>query len=483
MPSQTLSLSQQQRQLMVLAPQLRQSLEMLQMPLMELRAMVQQQMETNPAIEDIRSDEISLDAAAPGEDAPEADSAEAQTLDFDKEFAVLAELDSEWRDYFYQNLRDNNYSADQEERRQFMFDSIPQTVSLQEHLVEQLNFADLPEPDFKIGMSIIGSIDEDGYLRADPVSLSEQTGADLERLEEVLAIIREFHPTGVGARDLRECLLLQLARVSQGEESELARRIVEEHLDAVAAHKLPQIASALKTGVDKVQQAVRLIRSLDPKPGRIFSSEPAGYVVPEVQVRRVDGRYVVLVDDEQLPHVRISRQYRRLMQDPDTPDEVRQYIREKVRSGVFLVKSIHQRQKTIHRIAEEIVKAQQEFLEKGISGLRPMTMSTIAEKVGVHETTVSRAVANKYMRTPQGIYEMKFFFTPGIKMADGNAMSNQTVKDLTARIVREEDPAHPLSDQEIQERLKEQGIRVARRTVAKYRLMLRIPPSHMRRRY
>jgi RNA polymerase sigma-54 factor len=273
-------------------------------------------------------------------------------------------------------------------------------------------------------------------------------------------------------------------RLSGGEQPRvaLARAIVEHHLDALAAHKFAAIARALRVTPEAAQEAERFIRALDPRPGRIFSAELSSYVTPEVIVRRVGGRYVVMVDDDQLPHIRISTHYRQLLQDPNTTAEVKSYIRERIRAGAFLIKSIHQRQRTIHRIATEIVNAQQEFLEHGIERLKPMTMAEVAEKVGVHETTVSRTVANKYMRTPVGLFEMKYFFTPGLKTKDGSTVSNKSVQDQIKRLVDAEDPTAPLSDQAIEAALSDQGITVARRTIAKYRGILKIPPSHERRR-
>ena len=243
------------------------------------------------------------------------------------------------------------------------------------------------------------------------------------------------------------------------------------------------IARSLGVPVEEVQQNAKIIATLDPKPGRIYSEDVATYVLPEVVVKKVEGEYVVILDDDQLPHVRISRHYRKLLENEDTTREVKSYVRERIRSGAFLIKSIHQRQKTIHKIASEIVSNQTEFLDHGISRLKPLTMAEVADRVGVHETTVSRAVSAKYMQTPQGMYEMKYFFTPGIKTSDGTEVSNKTVKDMIANLVAREDPAKPLSDQEIVARLKADGIKIARRTVAKYRLVLRIPPSHMRKVY
>jgi RNA polymerase sigma-54 factor len=479
MPLQSLSLAQQQRQLMILAPQLRQSLEMLQLPIQELRAMIQQEMESNPTIEDvISSQEVSVDAEAPAGTKEERE----EPLDFDKEIEALAELDREWRDYFLQDLQNNPYTSDDEERRQYMLDSIQQPVSLQTHLLEQLGLAELPEPDRQLGETLIGSIDDDGYLTISVEELATQTATPAEHIRDVLETVQDFHPTGVGARDLKECLLLQLDRLGDAPEVRLAQTIVTNHLDELGAHKIQQIAKALNVRPEEVEDSAGLIRALDPKPGRLFTRDTAGYVVPEIHVKRMNGRFVVLVDDDQLPHIRISTHYRRLLEDPQTTAEVKSYIRERIRSGAFLIKSIHQRQKTIHRIASEIVNAQQEFLEHGISRLRPMTMAEVASRVGVHETTVSRTVANKYMKTPVGVFEMKYFFSPGLRTATGEAVSNKTVQDKIAGLVQREDAANPLSDQAIQEILQQQGIVIARRTVAKYRMALRIAPSHRRKR-
>ncbi len=475
MPSQTLSLSQSQRLQMVLAPQLRQSLEMLQVPVMELRAMIQKELELNPTLEEIPLEGETIEIEPETETSPD----EGKEMEFDKEFEVLARLDDEWRDYFYQDLDNRPYSPDEERKRQFMMDSLPQTESLQEHLLTQLTLTDLTEPDRQIGEMIIGSIDEDGYLTSTMAELAASTPVDEEHLGDILSVIQDFHPVGVGAIDLRDCLLLQLERIGMADT--LAGDIVRDHLDKLGGHKYADIAKALGADADSVQKASALIASLDPKPGRAFSAELASYVLPEVVVKKVEGEYVIILNDDQVPHLRISRHYRRLMEDENTSTEVKTYIRDRVRASAFLIKSIDQRQKTIYRIASEIVTVQQPFLENGISHLRPLTMSQVADAVGVHETTVSRAVNGKYMRTPVGTFELKYFFTPGIKTADGTSVSNKTVKDIIAGMVSEEDTAHPLSDQEIVKRLETDGIEIARRTVAKYRLVLRIPPSHMRR--
>lgn len=473
--TQSLSLAQQQQLQMILAPQLRQSLEMLQVPLMELRAMIQHEIEQNPTLEEVPLGGQTIEIEKERTDADE----ERKELDFEKEYEVLARLDEEWREYFFQNVHNRPYTEEDEEKRQFLLDSLPQRESLQEHLLKQLAFTGLSDEDMKLGELIIGSINDDGYLTTDLKELAASVNCDPERLEDILAVIQDFHPVGSGARDLRECLLIQLDRLGKGDT--LAAEIVRNHLDKLGTRKFSEIARALKVPVEEIQKAAKLIATLDPKPGQAFSAELAAYVDPEVIVEKIDGKYVVVLNDDELPHVKISSHYRRLMNDESTPSDVKQYIRERIRAGAFLIKSIEQRQRTIHRIASEIVKKQTDFLDHGVSHLKPLTMAEIARNVGVHETTVSRAVAGKYVKTPIGTFEMKYFFTPGIRKADGSTVSNKAVKDLIAKMVAEEDPKKPLSDQEIVERLKQQGINIARRTVAKYRLVLRIRPSHLRR--
>jgi RNA polymerase sigma-54 factor len=258
---------------------------------------------------------------------------------------------------------------------------------------------------------------------------------------------------------------------------------VRDHLDALGARRFPDIARALKVPVEEVHDAARLIATLEPKPGRLFTPDATSYVLPEVIIQRVDGEYVIILNNDQIPHLHISDHYRRLMSDESTPADVKNYIREKVRAGMFLIKSINQRQQTIYNITKEIVGVQREFLDQGITHLRPLTMAEVAAAVGIHETTVSRAIANKYMQTPRGTFEMKYFFTPGYRTADGQSVSNKTIKDAIAKLVAEEDPSNPLSDQLMVQKLGEMGTQVARRTIAKYRDELKILPSHLRKGY
>ncbi len=468
-----LSLSQNQRMSMVLAPQLRQSLELLQVPMLELRTLVRQEMEQNPTLEEqaLEGEQIEIEPAVTE---PAADDA------FKEEFDKLAKLDDEWKDSFTLN-QPRGPSSEETARRQFFLDSLTQPESLQQHLMNQLALAVVTPEEHQMGELLIGSINEDGYLTTSPEDLAAGAGYTLPALQEILTLVQEFDPVGVGARDLRECLLIQLRRLGKGDD--LAALLVKDHLEALGARHFPVIARALKTTVEQIHEASRLIATLEPKPGRIYASDATSYVLPEVLIQKLEGDYAVVMNNDQIPRLHISEHYRQLMADEHTSTEVKNYIREKVKAGLFLIKSINQRQQTIYNIAKELITVQREFLEHGISHLRPLTMAEVAVVLGIHETTVSRAIANKYMQTPRGTFEMKYFFTPGYRNSDGVSVSNMTIKDTISSLVAEEDPAHPLSDQVIVEKLKEKGLQVARRTIAKYRDALKILPSHLRRGY
>lgn len=452
----------------VLAPQLQQSLQILQAPTLELRNIVQQELQTNPVLEEeggpVENEERSKDDS-----------------EFQEEFDRLAKLDDEWRDYMTQNVSYSARNLEDEERRQFFFDSIASQETLQLHLWEQLNTADVSEQQRAAAELVIGNIDDSGFLQTPIEEISANTGHSLEELQDMLNLIQTFHPVGVGARDLKECLQIQLRRL--GKEGSLEYQIVDEHLADLGRRRLPEVARRLGVTVEQVQRAANFISTLDPKPGQIFTPDPNSYVLPDVSVDKVGEEYAISLNGDQVPHLRISKTYKDLMTQGANGTEVRDYIREKIRSGKFLIKSIHQRQQTILNIANEIVKRQQEFLENGSAFLKPMTMAQIAETVGVHETTVSRAISGKYMATPQGVFEMKYFFTPGYQTAGGAALSNTSVKEAISELVRNEGTRNPLSDKEIVEILSDRGIPIARRTVAKYRAELNILPSNLRRQY
>ena len=484
----------------MLAPQLQQSLALLQAPTLELKALVEQELQQNPVLEEAPVAEMDLqtkdgreelqptDAADPAE--PPADlnfdpatekNSAAPVDEFQAEFDRLVQLDQEWRDHFSQTNLPIRASAEEEEKRQYMFDSLVAGTSLQETLLEQVRESALPEDQWPIAETLVGNVDEYGYLKATIEELAASTNLPADEILEVLKVIQTFEPVGVGARDLRECLLLQLERL--GQQNTLEYRIVNEFMDALGKRRIPEIARGTETTVEQVQEALARIARLEPRPGRAFLPDNDQYVLPEVFVHKSGDDYVVTTNNEHIPHLRISNTYKDLMSQRENSSEVRNYIREKIRAGKFLIKSLHQRQETILHIAKEIVHRQREFMAKGVAALKPLTMLQVAQVVGVHETTVSRAVSGKYMQTPQGIFEMKYFFTAGIQTSSGDGMSNTSVKDIIADIFKGEDGGKPLSDQEVVRMLKDKGIVIARRTVAKYRAELNILPSNLRKVY
>ena len=459
----------------ILAPQLQQSLLILQTPLLELRNLVQQEMETNPVLEEL-PDESRTD---------ERDGAEPSDNNFKEEFEKLVSLDEEWRDYMAQSASYSSEgfrrSQEAQDKRQFFFDSIPVQETLQQNLIGQLNQTVLNADDRKTAELIIGNIDDNGFLQSTPEDMALSSGVPKEDFEKMLSLIQGFYPPGVGARDLRACLLIQLQRA--GRESSLEYRIVSEHMEDLGKRRFPEIARRMGITVEEVQTAANKIARLNPRPGQVFAAAPQNYVLPDVTVEKVDGDYQIALNNEQIPHLRISNIYKDIIAQGNNGAEVKDYIRDKIRNGKFLIRSIHQRQQTISNIAHQIVSRQRDFFEHGPSDLKPMTMAEVADAVGVHETTVSRAVSGKYMATPQGIFEMKYFFTSGYQTATGESMSNTSVKEAILDLVKHEDGNAPLSDQQLVEILTERGIPIARRTVAKYRTELNILPSHMRRKY
>ena len=463
--TQNLSMAQ------VLAPQLQQSLLILQAPLLELRNLVQQEMDTNPVLEELATE------------APEEERGDATKSDeeFKEEFDRLAKLDDEWRDYMAQSSSYSARSQEDEEKRQFFFDSIVTQETLQQHLMGQLNQQLLDGADRKTTELIIGNIDDNGFLQTTPEEMSMNTGIAQDDFEHMLTLVQSFFPPGVGARDLRDCLLIQLKRA--GKAQSLEYKMIAEHMLDLGKRRFPEIARRMGISVEQVQKCANNIAQLDPRPGAIFADAPQNYVVPDVTVEKVDGAYQVVLNGEQIPHLRISNTYKDIMSQDGSGGEVKDYIRDKIRSGKFLIKSIHQRQQTISNIAHQIVDRQLEFFDNGSAHLKPMTMVQIADAVGVHETTVSRAISGKYMATPQGVLEMKYFFTPGYQTSSGESMSNTSVKEAIMDLVKAEDGNAPLSDKEIVEILSKRGIPIARRTVAKYRTELNILPSNMRRKY
>lgn len=468
--------SQSLRQQQVLAPQMRQSLEILQAPLQELQQLIAQELELNPTIEIVEPDHERVEVES--ESSHELD--DVSEREFDEEYEMLARLDEDSRESFQHNEIIHRPAADADAKHQFQMESITAVMTLQQHLNEQLSLSSLSKQECQIGEMIIGSLDDDGFLNLSLDELAESIGVDLEVVEDVLDEIQSFDPVGIASRNLEECLMQQLSRT--GRRGTLEATLVSKFLPDLARHRYADIARQAGYTEEDVREAAKHIAMLDPRPGRHFSSEESVYVIPEVFVKKINGRWRVRTNDKELPRIKISRYYREMMENPATSKEARRYIRDKVRGGSFLMKSMGQRQDTLKKIAMEVVKHQEAFLEEGVSQLKPLTMSEIADKIEMHETTVSRAVNNKYIQTPRGTYELKYFFTPGYKSSeDGGSVSNKSIKDALKKLVDNENTSKPLSDQAIVKALSEQGFKVARRTITKYRDELHILPSHLRR--
>ena len=447
----------------MLSPQMRQSLEILQATALELQQLVRQEIETNPVLEE----------EVPEEETPAEEPVEEDEDDSEE----LRQLEEDWSDYSAEGAQ--NVDAASEARRRQFLEGVTPPETLAHHLETQLSRLALDPVQRRIATLLVGNLDEDGYLAATPEEVADEAGAETAEVIEVLHLLQTLDPPGVGARDLSECLRLQLAR--RGEGQSVAARVADGQLELLGRKKFAEIASALRVSQDEVREAGALIASLNPKPGRAFAGEVAQVLAPDVIIERVGDEFAVSLVRDSVPQLRISRTYRDLLGEAAGGAEVRSYLRDKIRGGKFLIKSIQQRQQTILAIAREIAARQRAFLEEGVSALAPMTMAQVAEAVGVHETTVSRAIAGKTVATPQGVFEMKFFFTSGYRAADGAAVSSTSVKDVIAALIRGEDPLKPLSDQQIVQKLAADGLAVARRTVAKYREALGILPSHLRK--
>ncbi len=482
-PGFSQDLRQRQTQSLVLAPQLRQSLKILQVAALDLRSVIQEELQSNPTLEELPMEGVSLDKEVDADhqensnDTPD----QREALDFSKEFEILNKLDDDWRDHMASAGGAQPYTSEDAEKRQHFFDSLVSETSLQEHLMQQAELIDT-SPDVLAAMRyLVGCLDDRGFLTQTPADIALQTQLPLAAVQEASKLLKTFDPPGIGALSLSECLLLQLS--AKGRSDSLAARILRDHFDLLTRRRIPEIARKLGAGMDDVQEAIEVVGSLDPAPGRRFADDNNRVVVPDVTVEKDGDEWKIQLNSDYIPRLRISNTYREMIARGTLSKQERDYLRERMRSGKFLINSIEQRQQTIERITREIIKVQVEFFEHGVSKLRPLTMTQIADAVGVHETTVSRAIANKFIRTPHGVFDFKFFFTPGYQAQSGDAVSNTSVKDMINNLIGGEDRSQPLSDQEIVAKLQARGIKIARRTVAKYREELGLLPSNLRREY
>ncbi|MBU0485111.1 MAG: RNA polymerase factor sigma-54 [Proteobacteria bacterium] len=479
---QQLKLSQQ----LVMTPQLQQAIKLLQLSRLELAATVQQEIEQNPLLEEIS---LSLD----GEDDSSFTADSLETLPEPPSFeeiipAVkieetdfsLKEID--WQDYAneYESLPSFKSGSDSEELPSRL-DILVKKPNLQTHLQWQLGFADLTTEEEEVGAYVIGNLNRDGFLEVDLEAIAQETGCSEDTAQAMVRLIQEMDPAGIAARSVRESLLLQLERLELADS--LSSVIIRDHIHLLENKNYAAIIKAVSRPKEEVQAAIKVIVSLDPYPGRAFSDEEPQYIVPDVYVYKMDDEYVILLNDEGLPRLKVSAFYKdALKKDSSASDATKDYIQDKMKSAAWLIKSIQQRQRTIYRVVESIVKFQRDFFERGVAHLKPLILRDVAEDIEMHESTISRVTSNKYLHSPQGTYELKYFFNSSIEREDGgDAMSSATIKNRLKQIVQAEDPRKPLSDNAIADIFKKENIKLARRTVAKYREQLNILPSKFRK--
>lgn len=446
-------LTLEQSQKLIMTPELRQAIQLLQYNSLELQEYILREIEENPLLE------------------------YEDTIEEPQEISDFDQID--WKEYI-ENYDDISYKQEiNKDENTITFENFfTSSQTLKEYLLEQLSMVSVGQREYKIAEYIIQNIDSNGYLTESTQEIAQAMGVSESEVEIMLGIVQTFEPTGVGARNLKECLLLQL----KDRKDLILINIVENYLEDIALNKLSKIASELNIDVEEVQRYADEIKSLEPKPGRSFagSSEEIKYIIPDAKLEKVDGEYVVLINEVTIPKLNINNFYRELIKNSD--ETTSQFLQEKLNSAVWIIKSIEQRKQTLTKVIESIVKFQTDFFEKGEGYLKPLTLKDVAEDIKMHESTVSRATNGKYIQTSKGIYELKYFFSQAIKANEG-LISSDTVKNTIREIIDSEDPKKPMSDQEISDKLEKMGISLSRRTVAKYREELKIPSSKLRKRF
>jgi RNA polymerase sigma-54 factor len=463
-------------QKLILTPSLQQAIKLLPMSTLELADLLNQEMVENPLLEEVPTEELQ-----PAEQQqPEKQEAQPATEKPDT-------WDDADYDYFFGDYLDDGYrSRTPSEVKELppIENTLSTAASLADHLFWQLSLQTNDDRVKEIGRAIIGNLDDDGYLVASVEEIAAMGEWPVAEVEKALQHVQTFDPIGVAARDLQECLWLQIRHL--GLEGTPSEKIVTEHLRLLQNHQVPEIARKLGMPIEELKQHIEIIRNLDPKPGSRYNPSQSQYVIPDVYVVKVEDQYVAMLNEEGLPQLRISPVYRRLLDKSgqaggEEAGETRAYVKDKFRSALWLIKSVDQRQKTIHKVATSIINFQREFLDQGIEYLRPLVLRDVANDIGMHESTVSRVVNNKYMHTPQGVFEMKYFFHSGISSSYGESVSSVTIKQRIRKIIENEDPRKPLSDSKIVSILQKEGLMLARRTIAKYREELKIPTSNQRK--
>jgi len=466
---QSLTLAQQ----LIMTPQLQQAIKLLQLSRLELLDTVHTELETNPVLEESQADGGEEEKSFEGDDQPEKTLAEVDAQEKMRE-------DLDWEHYlsdYNKGWADSPY----EPRDAPSFESVTSSkTSLHSHLMWQLNMSRAEDLQKEIGVHIIGNLNDDGYLRISVDEICQVTGRTEAEVLESLALIQNFDPVGVAARDTQECLLIQARFHNLG--GTLVEKILRDHMDRLENKRYDLIGKSLSVPLEEVLRAIGVITGFEPKPGRKYNDEETVYISPDIYVFKVGDDYEIALNEDGLPKLKINSYYKDILSSRGSiEDGTKQYIQDKLKSAAWLIKSIHQRQRTIYRVTASIVKFQRDFLDSGITHLKPLVLRDVAEDIQMHESTISRVTTNKYVHTPQGVFELKYFFNSAIQCIDGESVSSETVKEHIKNLVKSESRSRPFSDQEIAERLKNQNIDVARRTVAKYREALGILPSRKRK--
>jgi len=469
---QKLGLSARLSQRLILTPSLQQAIKLLPLTTLELAEVLEQEVMENPLLEEVPVEETKTQEEIAQEEPP----AERERAE-----DPLKEIEVErfFEDYFDDGGERRVRPAEVPDVPPIE-NTLTESPDLYDHLLWQLRMTEADEATLEIGEAIIQNLDDDGLLRVSLEDVAAMGPWPMETVERTLALVQAFDPPGVAARSLTECLRIQLRVL--GLEGSPADLMVRDHMKQLQSHQYPEISRHMGLSADEVAHHLEIIQGLSPRPGNRYSAKRSDYILPDVFVVKEGDEYKIVLNDDGLPKLRISPTYRRMLDQKEPgSEETRAYVKDKLRSALWLLKSVDQRQRTIYKVAESIVRHQRAFLDHGISHLRPLVLRDVASDIGMHESTVSRVVANKYMHTPRGVYEMRFFFHSGITSTMGEAISSVTIKDRIKKMIEEEDAARPLSDSRIAEVLAAEGLPLARRTVAKYREELRIPPSNLRK--
>lgn len=487
---QNLKLAQQ----LVITPQLQQAIKLLQLSRLELQDMVQQELLENPVLEETgdvnKTTEESESDEAGEEKTADAANEEVKTRDDQtdevgtKEGELKEPNDFDWENYLGTYNTPESAAPNMRERYDEMpsfENTTPSKVTLDEHLLWQLHLSNLTRHEVEVAEEIICDINDDGYYLGDLNDVAARNGQDIEDVEAILEKIQEFDPLGVGARNLQECLTLQTK--PHEECADLLCTIIADFLPELERHNYPVIAKKMGLSTERAEELAHVIHMMEPKPGRPFGGQSPQYISPDVYVHKMANEYVVILNDDGMPKLQVSRFYRNAMSGKEVAGKTKEYIQDKLRSAVWLIRSIHQRQRTLYKVTRSIVKFQKDFLEHGVAQLKPMVLRDVADDIGMHESTISRVTTSKYVQTPRGIFELKFFFNTRVPSSNMEGTTSEAIKEKIRELIGQEDITKPFSDQSIADQLKElTEARIARRTVAKYREMMGILPSSRRRR-